>query len=233
MNQARTLYQLQKIDLEIFKSRKRIAEIDTILANDEALLAAQSRVTGAKEALTPLQARLRDLELETQSNEEKTRSSEQQLYSGAIKNPKEMQDTQQEIESLKRRHSDLETMMLETMMAVEEAEGKLDEAEVALASITASRGDEHRQLLDERNSLDSRISELQEQRLQVLTEVEPENLKIYDTMKVRKHNQPIAVMEGNTCGICGVAQTVTIEREVRQGRGLVRCSNCERILVNL
>ena len=233
MNQAKTLYQLQKIDLGILKSRKRIQEIDNILANDEALQAVQVRVTQATNELTPLNARLRDLELETQSNEEKSRSSEQQLYSGTIKNPKEMQDTQQEITSLKKRHGDLETMMLEMMMAVEEAEAKLSDAESNLADVIASRGDEHKQLLEERTHLNSQIKQLNVQRLQVLTEVEPENLKIYDTMKVRKHNQPIAVMEGNTCGICGVAQTVTIEREVRQGRGLVYCSNCERILVNL
>ena len=233
MSQPESLYQLQKIDLEIIKHRNRLQEIASILANDEAIQQAQAGVDAANTTLTPLKTRLRDLEMETKSNEEKTRTSEQQLYSGAIKNPKEMQDMQQEITSLKKRHSDLETTILETMMAVEEAEAALAEREANLASVTASRGDEHRQLLDEQSKLENRIHQLNENREQVLRELTPENIKIYDTMKVKKHNQPIAVMEGNTCSICGVAQTVTIEREVRQGTRLVNCSNCGRILVSL
>lgn len=233
MSQPESLYQLQKIDLEIIKHRNRLQEIASILANDEAIQQAQAGVDAANTTLTPLKTRLRDLEMETKSNEEKTRTSEQQLYSGAIKNPKEMQDMQQEIASLKKRHSDLETTILETMMAVEEAEAALAEREANLASVTASRGDEHRQLLDEQSKLENRIHQLNENREQVLRELTPENIKIYDTMKVKKHNQPIAVMEGNTCSICGVAQTVTIEREVRQGTRLVNCSNCGRILVSL
>ena len=233
MSQPESLYQLQKIDLEIIKHRNRLQDIASILANDEAIQQAQAGVDAANTTLTPLKTRLRDLEMETKSNEEKTRTSEQQLYSGAIKNPKEMQDMQQEIASLKKRHSDLETTILETMMAVEEAEAALAEREANLASVTASRGDEHRQLLDEQSKLENRIHQLNENREQVLRELTPENIKIYDTMKVKKHNQPIAVIEGNTCSICGVAQTVTIEREVRQGTRLVNCSNCGRILVSL
>ena len=233
MNQSQTLYQLQKIDLETLQHQKRLQEIATILADDEATKTAQAQVDTATRKLSPLRAHLRDLELETSSNESKSKTSEQQLYSGNVKNPKEMQDLQQEIASLKRRHSELETMILETMMQVEEAEAELAETEVQLSSVVASRGDEHQLLLEEQSKLEEQIEHLKENRPQVLREVTPENRKLYDTMKVRKHNQPVAVMEGNTCSICGVAQTITIEREVRQGNSLVNCSNCGRILVSL
>ena len=233
MNQSKTLYQLQKIDLEILNHEKRLQEINGILANDEATQAAQAQVDHATNKLSPLRAKLRDLELETSANEQKRKTSEQQLYSGAVKNPKEMQDMQQEIASLQKRHDELETMILEQMMQVEEAEAELDTAENNLATVVAARSDENQALLTEQGALEQQITTLQERRPQVLREVTPENLKTYDTMRVRKHNQPIAVMEGNTCGICGVAQTVTIERDVRQSNKLVNCSNCGRILVSL
>ena len=233
MNQSETLYQLQKIDLEMLQHQKRLQEIEAILSNDEATKTAQAQVDAASHKLSPLRAHLRDLELETSGNETKSKASEQQLYSGNVKNPKEMQDLQQEIASLKNRHSELETMILEMMMQVEEAEAELGVAEAQLANVIAARGNEHQMLLEEQGKLEQQIEHLRQRRPQVLREVTPENRKLYDTMKVRKHNQPVAVMEGSTCSICGVAQTITIEREVRQGNSLVNCSNCGRILVNL
>jgi predicted nucleic acid-binding Zn-ribbon protein len=142
-----------------------------------------------------------------------------------------MQDMQKEIESLKRWHGELENALLDTMVAAEAAEAALADAEANLAAVTASKGEEHRHLLDEQAVLQAQVEDYKQHRQQVLREITPENLKIYTTMKPRKNQQPVALMQGNTCSICGVAQTVAIEREVRQGIKLVNCSNCERILV--
>jgi uncharacterized protein len=231
MSQPEALYRLQEVDLSLLRHRKRLKEIDQILANDSVLRAAQSHIEAAQHELKPLRQRARDLELEIQSNEEKTRVTDNQLYSGSVRNPKEMQDMQQEIAALKRWHDELENMLLENMLAVEEAESRLDLVEQQMRDITASRGEEHRQLLDEKDTLTAEIEQLKQRRAQVLREIAPENLQIYDTMRLRKNNQPLALMRGNTCSVCGVAQTMAIEREVRQGNQLVRCSNCERILV--
>jgi uncharacterized protein len=232
MSQPEALYRLQEIDLNIRRMQNRLKEISEILADDAVLQAAQAQVTAAQDKLTPLKKRVRQLEDEIQSNEEKARASEQQLYSGTIKNPKEMQDMQQEIESLKRWHGELENMLLDTMLDAEAAEAGLSEATTNFSSVSASRGDEQRHLLDEQAELHQHIEQAKERRQQVLTEIAPENLKIYNTMKVRKNHQPVAIMTGNTCSVCGVAQTIAIEREVRQGIRLVKCSNCERILVS-
>lgn len=231
MSQPAALYRLQEVELGILRLQQRLREIADMLANDEAIQQAQAQIAAAQNQLNPLKARLRTLEHDLQQNETKTRSTDQQLYSGAVKNPKEMQDMQQEIEALQRWHGELENTMLETMVAAEEAEAALAAADANLANVSASRGDEHKQLLHEQTQLQAQVAELKQRRQQVLTEVTPENLKIYTTMKPRKNHQPVALMQGNTCSICGVAQTVAIEQEVRRGTKLVTCSNCERILV--
>lgn len=116
-------------------------------------------------------------------------------------------------------------------MAVEEAEAGLRDAEANMETIVASRGDEHRDLLDEKKTLEAQLTEMQSQRSGIATEIDTDHMQLYESMRSRKHNQPIALMEGNTCGICGVAQTISIEQAVRQGSSLVHCSNCDRILV--
>jgi predicted nucleic acid-binding Zn-ribbon protein len=231
MGQPAVLFKLQEVEIGIIRAQQRLRQIADLLANDEVIQQAQAQIAAAQNELNPLKARLHTLEHEIQQNESKTKNTDQQLYSGAVKNPKEMQDMQQEIESLKRWHGELENTMLETMVAAEEAEASLAKANSNLAAIVASRGDEHKHLLDEQAKLQAQVEEDRQRRQQVLREVEPENLKIYTTMKPRKNQQPVALMHDNNCGFCGVAQTAAIEQEVRRGTKLINCSNCERILV--
>lgn len=231
MSQAEALYRLQEIDLHIIRARKRLHEVNTALGNSEVVQAAQGRVASAHKILTPLQTKARNLDLEMQSTAQKARSTEQHLYSGQVKNPKEMQDMEHEIVSLKKRHGDLENDLLETMMAAEEAEAALKEAEEALTGITQTWESEHQHLIDELRDLGFQVAQLQERRKSALTQIAPDDLKIYDSLRKTKNNQPVAPMSGTSCTLCGVDQTLAVEREARQGQKLVYCANCGRILL--
>ena len=233
MNPALQLYQLQELELEARSAGRRLQAIAAALADDAEMQAAQDRCQAARDALKPLRARLRDLELETAGNEEKIRNTGQQLYSGAVKSPREMQDMQLEVAALTRRNGDLETWTLETMLSVEEAEGQLAEAESALAEVIDRRGDEHSRLLQEQETLKSSLPRLEARRQEAFSQIAPELQKQYVALKPRKGGQPVARMEGNSCALCGVSQTLTAEREVRHGRKLVTCANCGRILVSV
>ncbi len=231
MNQAEKLYQLQEVDLGILRSRQRLQEIAAALTQDEMVQAAKSQAEEAQRTLSPLQTKARNLDLEIRSNTEKTREAEENLYSGKVKNPKQMQEIQQEIDSLKKWHSELETDLLETMFAVEEAEAALGEAQSSLETVTAQWQQAHGALLEEQAQTEARLKQFQARRKQTLEDISSESLKIYETLKLRKHNQPVAQMNGNSCSLCGVSQNLSIEREVRQGQKLVYCANCGRILV--
>lgn len=231
MSQAESLYQLQLLELKMLQNRKRLQEITKALADDVSIQQARTQVQNAKEHLSPLQARSRNLDLEIQSTVEKANIAEENLYSGKIKNPKELTDLQNEIQSLRKRHSELESTLLETLFAVEEAEATLAEAEAELAKVTAQWEQDHSQLITERDACKAEFDRARAEREKALTKINPESLKIYDKLKQSKHNQPVAQMTGNTCGICGVGQNMAIERDVRQGQKLVFCSNCERILI--
>lgn len=231
MSHAEELYQLQEIELNLLKSRKRLTEIKTQLEADEVVQQARARLEHAQKTLSPLQTKARNLDLEIQSNQEKARQTEQSLYSGNVKNPKELQDMQQEIQSLKKRHGELETQLLETMFAVEEAEAQVAEAEAELGAVIQSWEAAHQTLLAEKSKVEVQVQHLNQSRQSALSSVDQESLRTYEAMKPRKHNQPVARMEGNTCSICGVAQNMAVEREVRIGQKLAYCTNCGRILV--
>lgn len=231
MSQAEALYRLQEIDLDTAQTRRRLQDIAAALTDSSAVQTAQAQADAARQTLLPLRQRSRSLDLEIQSNIEKTRAADERLYSGAVKNPKEMQDLQQEIDSLKKWRGELETQLLETIFATEEAEAALGEVETTLAQVTAGWENAQHGLLTEQADLKSRLEHNRQRRERVLSELTPESLQIYDTLKTKKHNQPVALMQGATCGICGVAQNMAVEREARQGFQLAYCTNCGRILV--
>jgi predicted nucleic acid-binding Zn-ribbon protein len=233
MTQAEALYRLQEIELGILHCQKRLAEIAAALENNMVVTEAQSRVDAAQKTLRPLQTKMRDLELEIQSNLAKSKTTEQQLYSGSVKNPKALQEMEQEIVALKQWHGELENRLLEVMVAVEDAEAEFDNAQKSLEEVTVTWEREHQDLLQEKAQLEEKVSSLQIQRKEAAKQITPENLKTYSSMRARKNNQPMALLQGHSCAVCGIEQTSAIEQEVRRGHSLVTCLGCGRILVHL
>ena len=231
MSQAESLLQLQELELAIIRGQKRIAEITAILANDEQIAQAQAQVHGVQQVLTPLRAKARNLELEMQSNTEKVQTTEKQLYSGKVKNTKEMQDMQAEIASIRKRNTEIEETLLETMMLVEEQEAALVSADSALKATVGERASEKRHLVDEQATLQSQVSGLRKQREAAMQSIDPSALAKYNALRPKKNNHPVAILRENTCGACGVEQTMAIEREARIGQSLATCLSCGRILV--
>ena len=230
MSQAQALYRLQEIETGMIRSQKRLSEIATILADSGAVVEARRLAQNAQEALIPLRARVRNLELEIQANSDKLRATDESLYSGRVRNPKELQEMQQEIVSLKKRNSDLEDTLLEAMVTVEEAEARLGAAEAQHHQVNTDWESQNQQLLDEQGRLKSQLEQMQQQRKQALVEVSSESLTEYNALKPRKHNQPVAVLDGECCSACGVEQTRAIISEVERGAALTKCLSCGRIL---
>ena len=230
MSQAEALYQLQEIDRDILRSDQRLQAIAAILQNNEAVLQAQAHTDSAAQTLSRLQAQMRDQELTIQANVQKTETNEQRLYSGSVRNPKELQDLQQEVQALKNWRAELEDRLLELMVAVEEAEAEWESQQTSLNTITTSQENEHHNLLEEQEQLQEVITNRQKERVGAVAKVTPENIKLYDNLRGKKANQPVAVLQGGTCGVCGIKQTTAIEQEVRRGQKLVYCTNCGRIL---
>ncbi|MBZ0278378.1 MAG: hypothetical protein K8I60_19685 [Anaerolineae bacterium] len=230
MRPLETLYRLQEIELEILAGHKRLREITAALQENQALAAAQSALDAAQKQLAPLHKQSRSLELELQSNRDKSRQAEDRLYSGAVKNPKELQDIQQEIAALKKRSAELEDHLLEVMLAVEDAEAAVQQADTELRQISSALSTGHGQLIEERDTLKGRDTTLRQQREQVMADIPPELLQLYNTMRPRKNNQPVALLKDQSCSACGVEQNRMVADAARRGQDVVYCVSCERIL---
>jgi hypothetical protein len=231
MSQPEALFRLQEIELHILGHQKRLKEIAAALGDNQAVAAAQEAVTSAQTQLKPLQQRARQLDHEMQSNTEKVRTTNDQLYSGRVRNPKELQDMQNEVAALTRRNAELEETLLETMVAVEEAEINLRMAETQLSEAQQSATGEHAHLIEEQRRLQGENRSLLQKREAAIQDVTPDNLKLYNGMRPRKSNQPVALLVNQSCSFCRVEQDLSIISEARKGQKLTYCLSCGRILV--
>lgn len=231
MNQANALLHLQSVDQQLIKTNKRLKEIAVQFENDAAIAAAQAQVTEAQAAVSPLAAQVRNLELEIQGSAEKIKTADETLYSGRVKNPKEMQELQQEIDALGRRKSELEEALLSVMLDLESAQAVVNAAQADLQTTVEARAGEKQSLLDEQTRLTEQANTLRTQRESALARVEDAVFQIYRGLMSKKGSIAVAKLDGQSCSVCQIEQTMAIVLEAKRGQGLVYCVNCGRILV--
>jgi uncharacterized protein len=229
--QGYLLYKLQEIEVQILKHQKRLGDIATELANNAGIQQAQRAVDTATQAVTPLNTKATDLNLQLQSVRSKRDATEKRLYSGTVKNPKELTDMQNEIASLQKRDDELDEMLLEAMLYLEEAQAQLAKATQNLKDVTAQVETEHQTILTEKSKLETQVKTLQAQRQEALKPISASAMQTYNALRPQKANQPMALLQGQTCGVCGIEQNSIIVQAVRKGEELTPCKNCRRILV--
>lgn len=232
MSTATQLYRLQVLDLAIAQKRKRVQEIDALLSNDERVSTAQRALTDAENALKPWHTRARDLDLEIKSIAEKIKQTDDTLYSGKVKNPKEMTEMQDEIASLQRHQSQLEDQMLDAMVKTDEGQSEVAAAQQALAETKTAQASQNADLVAEKSQLERELTGLENQRAQAAAGIDAASLKAYDALRPRKAGRAVALLKGNSCSACAIQQTSTIVQQVQQAKTIVYCASCGRILAD-
>ncbi len=231
MSQIRALYRLQKIDLEIDQRLQRIEAIAALLEQDEALRAAQAQVTALQETLRPKETRTADINLELQTVTNQIKQLSERLYSGKVRNPRELEDVEHKLAERQRRRERLEDALLELMIETEDLQSELAQANAHLANVRDARVEEHRALQAELEQLHADLARLKKERKEVAHTISAENLALYKALRARKHGRALSPLQGESCSVCGVRQTTQSVQRVRQGQEIVTCASCGRILI--
>lgn len=227
------LYTLQKFEVAVDEARARIDEINTALENNQEVAARRAEHKRLADDLAQTQATVKDLELEIGGLNNQIEELNDLLYSGKIKNPKELIDRQDKLESLQRHVKTLESRMLTAMTDAERLKVKVGEAQKALdAALTAQR-EAHADLMAEREALEDQIQNNLRERKEAMKDVSKDEYKRYRQLRKQKRGMAVALLNGATCGLCGVAQTTSAVEEVKKEKSIVHCSNCGRILVSI
>ena len=229
MSQVQQLFLLQQIDTEIRQKKQRLGEVLRAQKETAELLGARQRMETAVTGLQTWQSKRENLNLELQSLKTKAKSAEQRLYSGNVKNPKELTDLQHSIDSLGRQQSALEDEILEAMIMIEDAEAEKKAAAAALQTIEAKWEESQSWLKKEQNELALRVHELTGQRQVRLGTITADSLAEYEALSRKTSGLAVVKIKESICTGCRLNVSAQKEKEAREGRK-VYCANCGRML---
>lgn len=230
MSVIRRLYQLQRVDLEHGEKIAHLAEVEASLGETEDLRQSRQMVVEMEDRLGQLRKQMRELELEDAAVGDKLKKNQDQLYGGRVQNPKELKSLQGEAAALQRHRSELEDRELELMLASEEGEAELAERRARLRQIEDAWRADQAGIFAERDRLQQRLAELEEQSAGMREEISGRDLAFYDELQGRLGGKGIALLKDGLCQGCGVDVPMTLARAAERGQGQNYCPICDRLL---
>lgn len=229
MSQVSQLYALQEIDTEIDEKKQRLGEVLRALKGPEALVVARAQQEEAAAELQRWQVQHKDLSLELQGVNQKAKSAENRLYSGNVKNPKELEDLQHSIEGMKRQRAVAEDRVLEVMIMVEEAEEALATAVAEVDRLEAAWVEDQVTLAAEKDELAGALGPLMAKRKEQAARLPAKGMLRYEQLRAKKGGIAVVRVRGEMCLGCRITVSVNRIREARQGKQ-VYCDGCGRII---
>jgi len=230
MSAALGLYRLQQVDSQIDQIHARLKVIQQTLENDVALRAASENLALADGKYKEAERALKLSEAEVEKQRIKIQQTEASLYGGTVRNPKELQDLQKDIVSLKRHMETLEERELEAMLTAEDTEKNLQAASTDLERIQSGLKDQNQDLSQESDKLQKDLERLNSERQAVVSDIASQALNVYDQLRKQKRGIAITTVADNSCEACGTTLTASQQQTARSATQLFHCPTCGRIL---
>lgn len=230
MNPAFHLYQLQKVDSQINSLEIRLKDVADQLKNDSEIKAATQALQEISSSLSAANLILQSIEQKIQSKRNKLEQSESSLYAGNIKSPKELQDLQKEVASLKSVIAEYENEQMEQMMLIEQIEKDTIIRKGQLNTANAELEEKQKVLVEESRRIETQKSKLLTEREISLSQVPKQLILTYDELRKKKSGVAVARVEDQTCSICGTSLTPAECQAAKSSTNIFTCSSCGRVL---
>lgn len=223
------LYEMQKLDSQWEKIRKRLLQLQVLTAEPEELRTARSNHAGTLHERDGQLARQRDAELEGKSLDERIRASDARLMSGSVHNPKELESLQQSVEALRRQRGQVEETALEAMMMAEELTKQGDKQAGSLSRQEQQWSHRHADLLEEEVKLKRLALQLKAQRSALVSSLPEADVTLYEDLRKRRAGIAVATIENGQCSACNVRVPTGVTSSAKSG-GEAYCTSCGRLL---
>jgi predicted nucleic acid-binding Zn-ribbon protein len=230
MTIAADLYALQEIDSAVEATKASLTAVEEQLGESEELIAGRQAVEEGRDALESVSKQQRELEWQVDDLRSRLSDVEGKLYSGSVRNPKELGSMQEEANIIRGQLRRREDELLDLMVRVEERQTALREAEESLTEVEERWRQDQKELTSEKEKLESELAGLEERRRQQSGLIEARVLALYDNLWERRQGRAVAKVERGMCGGCRITLPMTVLQKARSGMDVVQCVSCERIL---
>jgi predicted nucleic acid-binding Zn-ribbon protein len=237
VEQQSLILELQLLDNEIMQANtklKSLPEIEQLLHIDKRIILANEELSTVKAEADQIALELRRGEVDVETVTDRIKKDEARLASGNA-TPKELEQLQHEIGSLKKRQESLEEIELEIMIRSDAITSRRDTLTTDLASLETLKGEINTRLSTATAQINTLISDKNQARLLVVAKIEKPLIDLYEKIRGASGGVAATALVGNKCNGCNLAiNAVEMERIKSLSKDeLLRCEECRRILVRI
>jgi len=230
MSASLGLFRLQQVDRQIDRAQSQLEAIRKTLENDVEMRQALAQVETARKEQHQAYHALKLAEAEAQNQTTKIQQAESSLYGGSVHNPKELQDLQHDVASLKRHLATLEERELEAMIQVEQVDAAVQSTQAELEKLRSRLDGQQQKLLEDQAALIRDLERLTEEREAALAPIESRLLETYENLRQQRRGLAVAEVSDNSCSACGSRISAAAQQSARSSAQLVHCPTCGRII---
>ena len=212
--------------------RRTLPEAVAVQAAEETERTFSADVVRAETEARDLAREVKRLDSDVETVRQRETKDQRLLDSGSV-SPKEMTNLQHELDSLKRRQSDLEDQELELMERLEVAEKALAQAQQGLEKAKADRERVEQLRDDALADIEDGTTKHEAARSEVAAGISAPLLTLYDRIRKQTGTSGAAPLRHRACQGCRIEFYGSQLAAVRTAdpHEVVRCENCGRILV--
>ena len=213
--------------------RQTLPEIAQLSATEDELSRLEAVLTEVGANAAEAARVQRKLEGDLALVESKVSELDAKLYSGVVTVPRELQAMQTEGEALRERRSTLEDEVLEAMSERETLEEQVADLERRRAELDAEGARLRVAVAAAQAEVDRELAAELEARAEAATLIPADVGALYEQLRARLDGIAAAPLVNGRCGGCHLALPATEVARLRKEppETLVRCEQCERILV--
>ena len=235
--QQSLILELQLLDNEIMQANtklKSLPEIEQLLHIEKRVTAANDELSVVKGESDQIALELRRGEVDVETVTDRIKKDEARLSSGNA-TPKELEQLQHEVESLKKRQESLEEIELEIMIRNDAVIARKNTLTTDLTSLQTLKDEISGRLQSATDEINKVIAAKTTARSLVANKIEKPLLDLYEKIRGNGGGVGAAALVGNKCNGCNLAiNAVEMERIKSLAKDeLLRCEECRRILVRV
>lgn len=226
----RALLELQKTDQDLHELEQFKVDIPNQLETMETVQSeAETRLSDQETRVADIDKDRRQRERDLQAAQDQVKKYQGQLYS--VKTNKEYDALQAEIQAQKNRISELEDAILQLISEAETEQETLESVRGETESLIERFSEERTALKSRLSAVDEDVAVKMDERKRMAMRVENPVLKVYDRIRRNLRGMTVVPLKKGACSGCFHVIPLQVIMQIRQGRRLVSCESCGRILI--
>jgi uncharacterized protein len=223
------LYRLQSRIRFVSEREKRRDTVPAELIEIDREFQEKVKVAAALKArLTEAELEKRKAEGELADHKEKLKKYQAQLRN--VSSSREYSAALNEIDGVEKLIRTTEDRFLELEEEIEKARADLEEREKTLPAETEQHEEKLKDWRTEQRAINDELSRARAEIQSLEAEIPPRDRAEFRRLIEKKHGLAVVLVAGNSCSACHVKVRPAAMQQLKQGREIIYCDSCKRIL---